>query len=116
MRALLWICLGAMFAGSSLNAQDAAKSANKTTQTPGAATRDLSYKIGRDDERGIDVWKEPWISRSVAVRPDGKDSLPFLNDVHAAGLTAMELENVITEGVKNFMNCPQVAVRVSEIN
>ena len=50
------------------------------------------------------------------MRPDGKVSLPLLNDVQAAGLTAMELANVITEGLKKFMNSPQVTVGVSEIN
>jgi polysaccharide export outer membrane protein len=117
MRALLWICLGTMLAGSSLNAQDAAKSENKTTPAQAAAAMtDASYKIGPQDVLRIDVWKEPEISRSVPVRPDGKVSLPLLNDVQAAGLTAMELANVITEGLKKFMNSPQVTVSVSEIN
>jgi polysaccharide export outer membrane protein len=81
-----------------------------------AATTDASYKIGPQDVLRIDVWKETEISRSVPVRPDGKISLPLLNDVQAAGLTAMELANVITEGLKKFINSPQVTVSVSEIN
>jgi polysaccharide biosynthesis/export protein len=100
-----------------VNAQDAPKAENKSTQTQAAAaTTDASYKIGPQDVLRIDVWKEPEISRSVPVRPDGKVSLPLLNDVQAAGLTAMELANVITEGLKKFMNSPQVTVSVSEIN
>jgi len=119
MRALLWIGLGTMLAGGSLPAQDAAKAESKATQAQTAATAattDASYKIGPQDVLRIDVWKEPEISRSVPVRPDGKVSLPLLNDVQAAGLTAMELANVITEGLKKFMNSPQVTVGVSEIN
>jgi polysaccharide export outer membrane protein len=116
MRALLWIGLGTMLAGGSLPAQDAAKADSKATQAQTAATTDASYKIGPQDVLRIDVWKEPEISRSVPVRPDGKVSLPLLNDVQAAGLTAMELANVITEGLKKFMNSPQVTVGVSEIN
>jgi polysaccharide export outer membrane protein len=50
------------------------------------------------------------------VRPDGKISLPLLNDVQAAGLTAMELANNITEGLKKFITSPQVTVSVTEIN
>jgi polysaccharide export outer membrane protein len=115
MRALLWICLGTTLAGG-VNAQDAPKGENKSTQTQAAATTDASYKIGPQDVLRIDVWKEPEISRSVPVRPDGKVSLPLLNDVQAAGLTAMELASVITEGLKKFMNSPQVTVSVSEIN
>jgi len=122
MRALLWTGLGALLAAGSLPAQDAAKSANSTaqtaTQTPATASTvaDASYKIGAQDVLRIDVWKEPEISRAVPVRPDGKISLPLLNDVQAAGLTAMELASVITEGLKKFMNSPQVTVSVSEIN
>jgi len=116
MRALLWIGLGTMLAGGSLPAQDAAKADSKATQAQTAATTDASKKIGHQDVLRIDVWKEPEISRSVPVRPDGKVSLPLLNDVQAAGLTAMELANVITEGLKKFMNSPQVTVGVSEIN
>jgi len=49
---------------------------------------DADYKIGPQDVLRIDVWKEPDISRTIPVRPDGKVSLPLLNDVQAAGLTA----------------------------
>jgi len=112
MRALLWIGLGTMVAAGNLYAQEAAKSENKTAQTRASAGADASYKIGPQDVLRIDVWKEPEISRSVPVRPDGKVSLPLLNDVQAAGLTAMELANVISEGLKKFMNSPQVTVSV----
>lgn len=116
MRALLWIVLGTILVGGRLSAQDAAKAANRAAQTQTAAGADASYKIGPQDVLRIDVWKETEISRSVPVRPDGKISLPLLNDVQAAGLTAMELANVISEGLKKFMNSPQVTVSVSEIN
>src|SRR5438876_3497472 len=116
MRALLWIGLGTMLAAGNLYAQEAAKSENKTAPAQVPAGADGSYKIGPQDVLRIDVWKEPEISRSVPVRPDGKVSLPLLNDVQAAGLTAMELANVISEGLKKFMNNPQVTVSVSEIN
>ena len=74
------------------------------------------YKIGPQDVLRIDVWKEPEITRTVPVRPDGKISLPLLNDVQAAGLTAGQLSAFITEGLKKFINSPQVTVSVSEIN
>jgi polysaccharide export outer membrane protein len=81
-----------------------------------AAENDAEYKIGPQDVLRIDVWKEPDISRAVPVRPDGKISLPLLNDVQAAGLTAMQLAGVISDGLKKFINNPQVTVSVSEIN
>jgi len=100
--------------------QETAKSDKPASQAPAsmpmAATTDAGYKIGPQDILRVDVWKEPEISRAVPVRPDGKISLPLLNDVQAAGLTAMELSINIAEGLKKFMNAPQVTVTVTEIN
>jgi polysaccharide export outer membrane protein len=77
---------------------------------------EAAYKIGPQDMLQIDVWKEPEITRQVPVRPDGKISLPLLSDVQAAGLTPMELAYVISEGLKRYINNPQVTVSVSIIN
>jgi polysaccharide biosynthesis/export protein len=74
------------------------------------------YKIGPQDVLRIDVWKEAELTRTVPVRPDGKISLPLLNDVQAAGLTASQLSGIISEGLKKYINSPQVTVSVSEIN
>jgi polysaccharide export outer membrane protein len=105
-----------LLAAGNLPGQETAKSAAPVAQTAAVATTDASYKIGPQDVLRIDVWKEAEVSRSVPVRPDGKISLPLLNDVQAAGLTPMELANVITEGLKKFITSPQVTVSVSEIN
>jgi polysaccharide export outer membrane protein len=94
--------------------KDASKAPSARDSRP--AENDADYKIGPLDVLRIDVWKEPDISRNVPVRPDGKISLPLLNDVQAAGLTAMQLADVIGEGFKKFINNPQVTVSVSEIN
>lgn len=92
--------------------------ANSTTSsTPAPETRgEAAYRIGPQDMLQIDVWKEPEITRQVPVRPDGKISLPLLNDVQAAGLTPMELAGVIGDGLKKYINNPQVTVSVSTIN
>ena len=74
------------------------------------------YLIGLDDVLEISVWKEPDISRSVPVRPDGKISLPLLNDVQAAGNTPMQLQTNISEGLKKFITDPRVTVIVTQIN
>ena len=118
MRVVLCAAIGTMLATGGLQAQEAAKSAPAQPQpvAQAAAITDASYKIGPQDVLRVDVWKETEISRSVPVRPDGKISLPLLNDVQAAGLTAMELANTITEGLKKFINNPQVTVTVTEIN
>ena len=94
--------------------KDDAKST--TGPAPQVAENDEEYKIGAQDVLRIDVWKEADFSRSVPVRPDGKISLPLLNDVQAAGLTAVQLAGVITDGLKKFITSPQVTVSVTEIN
>lgn len=89
-------------------------------QAPPAAVQTLAedprYKIGPQDVLKIDVWREDQLTRTVPVRPDGKITLPLLNDVQAAGLTPMELAGVIGEQLKKFINNPQVSVTLIEIN
>lgn len=116
MKSRLWMGLGMLLAAGNLAAQETAKSATSAAPTAVAATTDAGYKIGPQDVLRIDVWKEAEISRSVPVRPDGKISLPLLNDVQAAGYTPMELANLISEGLKKYITNPQVTVSVSEIN
>jgi polysaccharide export outer membrane protein len=103
---------GALLAGALL-AQDPAKNG---TALPAKPAGEAEYKIGPQDVLRIDVWKEPEITRTIPVRPDGKVSLPLLNDVQAAGLTAVELANSIRDALKKFINNPQVTVTVTEIN
>ena len=77
---------------------------------------DAEYAIGPEDVLHINVWKEADISSSVPVRPDGKISLPLLNDVQAAGLTPMQLAAEITKRLKQFMTEPHVTVIVTAMN
>ena len=83
---------------------------------PKAATDDPAYVIGDADVLDISVWKEPDVSRAVPVRPDGKISLPLLNDVQATGLTPMQLQQQLTEKLRKFLTEPQVTVIVTQIN
>jgi len=98
--------------GTSGHTESSAKSAT----TPQGTFNDADYKIGPQDVLRIDVWKEAEVTRAVPVRPDGKISLPLLNDVQAAGLTPMKLAAVIADGLTKYINNPQVTVTVSEIN
>jgi polysaccharide export outer membrane protein len=94
--------------------RDAAKSADGNMS--GAAATDPKYVIGPQDVLDINVWKEPTISRTVPVRPDGKISLPLLNDVQAAGLTPQKLGEEITADLHKYLENPQVTVIVTAIN
>ena len=114
----LILSLGSPFRARGQDA-DAAKA--KVAPTAGqaaaqAVANDPEYKIGPQDVLRIDVWKEAEISRTAPVRPDGRISLPLLNDVQAAGLTPTQLATVITDGLKKFITNPQVTVGVTEIN
>jgi polysaccharide biosynthesis/export protein len=80
------------------------------------ATADPNYLIGSEDVLDVSVWKEPDFTRTVPVRPDGKISLPLLNDVQAAGLTPPQLAAEITTSLNKFVTNPQVTVIVTRIN
>jgi polysaccharide export outer membrane protein len=126
----LWMLLAALlvlpFGGISAQEKQGKtdpKSSSAQTRTEGeqanapkAATDDPSYEIGAEDQLNVSVWKEPDISRMVPVRPDGKISLPLINDVQAAGLTPMQLAMSISEKLKKFIADPQVTVIVMAIN
>jgi len=128
MRLRLQIVLGLLLMPFALSWNAAAQSTDSATSQkdeasgkPSAAavtpaTTDQEYYIGPQDVVQIDVWKEPEITRTIPVRPDGKISLPLLNDVQAAGLTAMQLAGSIREGLTKYLHNPQVTVIVSQIN
>jgi polysaccharide biosynthesis/export protein len=90
--------------------------AAKPTSPAVPAAVDAEYHIGPQDVLQIDVWKEPEISRVIPVRPDGKISLPLINDIQAAGLTSMQLATSIRDGLTKYLTSPQVTVSVKEIN
>jgi len=93
-----------------------ATGANSEGTSDKRATDDPNYLIGSQDVIDVSVWKEPDLSRTVPVRPDGKISLPLINDVQAAGLTPQQLASSITQDLKKYVTNPQVTVIVSQIN
>jgi polysaccharide biosynthesis/export protein len=64
----------------------------------------------------ISVWKEPELTETLPVRPDGKISMPLLNDIAAAGLTPLQLKDSITEKLKKYIADPRVTVVVTAMN
>ena len=74
------------------------------------------YIIGVEDLIQIAVWKNPDLSTTVPVRPDGKISLPLIDDVPAAGLTPLQLKDELTKRWKAFLSAPEVSVIVKEVN
>ena len=127
LRLLLTLCLVAGAAGSRLNAAQvsdrpaSSQTADRKTAAVGpagvAAVRPsiAPYVIGPDDELSIVFWRDKDLSADVVVRPDGKISLPLLNDIQAAGFTVDQLrENLVTAASK-YVEQPNATVVVKAI-
>jgi polysaccharide export outer membrane protein len=75
------------------------------------------YLIGPEDVLDVTVWKNcPDLCRTVPVRPDGKVSLPLVNDVQAAGMTPMDLRKMLTDQLAEYIPSPEVSVIVREVH
>jgi len=95
-------------------AADASPSPSSQTQLMSVATP--GYVIGADDVLLVSVWKEPDLTITLPVRPDGNISLPLLSDVPAAGLSPTQLAASITEKLRKYVADPRVTVIVTQIN
>jgi len=126
------VMVGAMAGVGSLMAQT--QSANLKSVDPGTAetakSADASkpadamkpaiavpagYVVGDSDILHVNVWKEPEVSQTVVVRTDGNISLPLINEVKVSGLTPLQIQDLVAERLKGFLNNPQVTVTVAEI-
>src|SRR5579863_5395456 len=114
----LAVLLGMSLLAAGLLAQtsDAAK-ADESKSKPAEAAQEPAaasdYVIGADDTLHISVWKEPDLSETLPVRPDGKISIPLLDDVQAAGMTPMQLGTSIHDKLKKYIADPRVTVVVT---
>jgi polysaccharide export outer membrane protein len=102
------VLLAASVAGQSATAETPAVNGARSTEPD-------AYRIGPEDLLAISVWKNDALSRTVPVRPDGKISLPLVNDVQASGLTPTELRDVLTKRLTEFVPNPEVSVIVSDV-
>jgi polysaccharide export outer membrane protein len=86
-------------------------------QAPSAANTDRleEYRIGPEDTLLVSVWKNDAISKTVPVRPDGMVSLPLVQDVRAAGLTPLELRDMLAKKLAEYIPNPEVSVIVTEV-
>ena len=99
-----------------VQAQPSSRSTPVPAKPPAAVTPPPEYVIGPDDILTIFFWREKDLSADVTVRPDGKISLPLINDVMAAGLTPEQLRVVLTEAGSKFVEAPTVTIVVKEIH
>lgn len=120
LAALLWLAVGTTAAQGADRAGTGAQGASTIARgSPASSSVDAlpaDYLIGPDDVLSIVFWREKDISADVVVRPDGRISLPLLNDVQAAGLTPEQLRVVLDKAAEKYLEDPRATVVVKQIN
>lgn len=74
-----------------------------------------TFNLGPEDVVLIQVWREPQLSGTFVIRPDGIITMPLIRDVKAAGMTPEQLGNHITDLLSKYLNSPQVIVAVQQV-
>lgn len=119
MKLGIFLLVGVLASGASAQANakasEGAAKPDKVQSDP-VSVAGPDYVIGADDMLHISVWKEPDLTETLPVRPDGKISLPLLNDVVAAGLTPSQLADSINGKLKKYISDPRVTVIVTAMN
>jgi polysaccharide export outer membrane protein len=83
---------------------------------PVGVTTPADYRIGIDDVLAIVFWREQNMNADVVVRPDGKITLPLINEIDAVGLTTEELRARVVAAAGRFVTDPNATVVVKQIN
>lgn len=119
LRLFLFVVLTMPFLQSwGQSASDSETIASTTTPAPTttpAQSNAETYVIGTEDVLSVNVWKEPDISRTVPVRPDGKITLPLIGEIQAGGLTPHKLQDNIASGLSSYVASPEVTVIVEQV-
>ncbi|MFV1871979.1 MAG: XrtA/PEP-CTERM system exopolysaccharide export protein [Oleiphilus sp.] len=107
MRILSVVCLAMLTAACSTK--------NVVTEQPVESSIGIveEYKLGIGDAVEVNVWRNPDLSVSVMVRPDGKISVPLAGDVEVDGVSTAELSKIIEERLSSYIRNPKVTVIVS---
>ncbi|MGA7521068.1 MAG: polysaccharide biosynthesis/export family protein [Acidobacteriaceae bacterium] len=114
-----WIVIVVLLTGSRIvvaQADSGAQDPPAETSADAPAAHNNTFVIGNDDKLNINVWKDPELTKTVQVRPDGKISMPLIGELQAAGRTPLQLEQVITDKLKAYVTQPDVTVIVEQIN
>jgi polysaccharide export outer membrane protein len=72
------------------------------------------YRLGPGDKLRVEVYKDPQLSQSVQIRPDGKITLPLIGDLESSGRTPLELRDEIAASLREYITNPVVTVIVVE--
>jgi polysaccharide biosynthesis/export protein len=94
----------------------AAVAADSLRPTYAAIQAMPEYRLGPEDVIEVFVWKQPELTTTVVIRPDGRISLPLTNELEASGRTAVQLQKEITERLREYISQPIVNVIVKQVN
>ena len=111
---VLWLASGA--AQETQPADGGGVVATKSTQSPAETDGGSEYRVGPGDVLVVSVWKEPEVSSIVMVRPDGKISLPLINDLSVGDMTPTGIMQLVVERLTPLISNPLVTVTVKEIH
>ena len=92
------------------------KAADTFTPIYTASPATPEYRLGPEDVIEVFVWKQPELTTTVVIRPDGRISLPLTNELEASGKTAVQLQKEITERLQEYITKPIVNVIVKQVN
>lgn len=87
----------------------------KTSDTVGAAVDPNKYVLGVEDVIFVRTWREPDFTVTVAVRPDGKITMPLVGEVQASGFTPQQLKTDLKEKLGKFVNNPEIDIFVIDV-
>ncbi len=93
-----------------------AQAADTFTPTQTASPATPEYRLGPEDVIEVFVWKQPELTTTVVIRPDGRISLPLTDELEASGKTAIQLQKDITEKLREYITQPIVNVIVKQVN
>lgn len=110
---VLWLAANATSFAQTTSTTGGSNNSTPASDTPAAVPDD--FVIGPDDTLSIVFWREKEMSADVVVRPDGKVSVPLLNDVQAAGLTPEQLRARLVEAASKYIENPNASVVVKDI-
>jgi len=117
-RVVQLVVLLVVLGGSAFGMGEANRNAavpEKTASGSPAQADPATYVIGAEDVLAVNIWREPEISRSVPVRPDGKITLPLIGDLETTGRTPVQLQAEIANRLEKYLNHPEVTVIVQEV-
>lgn len=113
---IIYAILSLVYANTSIVRAEALQKVPAATVNLQKTGIDRDYTIGPGDLIGIEVWKDPTLTRTAVVLPDGKISMPLIGELQAGGRTVATLKKEITEKLSQFVPEPVLTIEVKQCN